>query len=381
MGTISVKPVTSKQDIKRFLDFPYDLYRGEPNWVAPLRFEQAARINPKKNPGLAEIDLQMFLAEQDGKIVGRIAALVNQNHLERHKDGAGHFGFYDAVPGEAVSRALFEVAEDWLRQRGMRKIVGPYNLSIYEEVGLLVDGFDTPPCVMMPYGREDYQKTVEALGFTKAMDMIAWWTNMHEGYPRPPIIKTMLDYIESAPEITVRQMDKKNFAAEVRLAMEIFNDAWAENWGHVNLSDAQIKHMASELKPVINPDFFWVCEYNGKAAAFVLMIPNVNEAIADLDGKLLPFGWAKLLWRLKVKGVKSTRIPLMGVRKEYQRSKGGLAMAAFLSEKVFEMGRNHGYEGVEMSWILEDNKSMIRIIKQAQGVPYKTYRMYEKPLS
>ncbi len=381
MGTVSVRPISSKKDIRLFLEFPYELYRDEPNWVPPLRFEQAARIDRRKNPGLHGIEFQLFLAEQDGEVVGRIAAIINQNHLAKHQDGAGHFGFFDARPGQEIASALFGEAEAWLKARNMDKIVGPYSLSIYEEVGLLIDGFDTPPVVMMPHGRVDYQQTIENLGFTKAIDMTAWWANMHEGYPRPPVVDRMLAHIDKTPEIRVRPMRKGKFLEEVRLAMEIFNDAWNENWGHVNLSDAQIKHMAGELKPLINRDFFWVCEYEGKPAAFILMIPNVNEAIHDLDGKLLPFGWAKLLWRLKVKGLKTTRIPLMGVRKEYQRTRNGLAMAAFLSEKAFEMGRAHGYECVEMGWILETNKSMIRIIEQAQGVAYKTYRMYEKPLA
>ena len=165
------------------------------------------------------------------------------------------------------------------------------------------------------------------------------------------------------------------------IIMGILNDAWSDNWGFVPFSDIQIKHMAGELKPVIIPDFFWVCEYKGEPAAFILMIPNVNEAIAGLDGKLLPFGWAKLLYRLKIKGLKTARIPLMGVKREFQRKRAGLAMAAFLSEKVFEKGRERGFTHVEMGWILENNKSMIRIIEQAKGVPYKTYRMYEKAIS
>jgi GNAT superfamily N-acetyltransferase len=377
---ISIIAVETASQLKEFIQFPYDLYRGEENWVAPLRFERATQIDPKKNPGFEGVEYQLFLAEQNGETVGRIAAINNSHHLKFHNDNAGHFGFFDTQTDPAIGQALMATVEAWLKERGLRRIVGPYQASIYEEVGLLVDGFDTPPVLMMPYGRPDYQKTIEDMGFTKAVDMYAFWANIHEGYPRPKIVTTMTNYIESDPDITVRPMNKSKFLQEVQMAMEIFNDAWSDNWGHVPLSDDQIKHMAAELKPVINKDFFWVCEYKGEPAAFILMVPNVNEAIADLDGKLLPFGWAKLLYRLKVKGVKTARIPLMGVRREFQRKRTGLAMAAFLSEKAFEKGREHGFTHVEMGWILETNKSMIRIIEQAKGVAYKTYRMYEKPI-
>ncbi|MCF6221524.1 MAG: hypothetical protein L3J65_10470 [Robiginitomaculum sp.] len=378
---ITIVSVTDKPQLKQFLDLPYDLYRGEANWIAPLRFERAVQIDPDKNPALIGVETQLFLAMQAGEVVGRIAAIKNPHHVEHHKDGAGHFGYFDCQPDPKIGQALMDAAAGWLSERGLTKIVGPYQYTIYEEVGLLVDGFYTPPVIMMPYGRADYPKMLEDMGFTKAVDMIAYWADIHAGYPRPKIVDTMLANIENDPDITVRPMRKGKFLEEVQMAMEIFNDAWADNWGHVSLSDAQIKHMANELKPVISQDFFWVCEYKGEPAAFILMVPNVNEAIKDLDGKLLPFGWAKLLYRLKVKGVKSARIPLMGVRREFQRKRTGLSMAAFLSEKVFEMGRKHGYTHVEMGWILESNKSMIRIIEQALGVPYKTYRMYEKKIS
>ncbi len=378
---ISIVPVMDKAGRKQFLNFPYELYRGEPHWRAPLRFERAVQINPKKNPALDGLETQLFLAVSGGEIVGRIAAIINPHHLEIHKDATGHFGFLDSRDDPKIIKALIAAARRWLKERGMGRIVGPLSFSINEEVGLLINGFDTPPVLMMPYGRPDYQSSIEALGFTKAVDMHAYWTDMHAGYPRPKIVTTMVNYVEKDPNITVRPMDKSNFLQEVQMAMGIFNDAWSDNWGFVPFSDVQIKHMANELKPLLFPDFFWVCEYKGEPAAFILMIPNLNEALAGLDGKLLPFGWAKLLYRLKIKGLKTARIPLMGVRREFQRKRSGLAMAAYLSEKVFEKARNRGFTHVEMGWILEDNKSMIRIIEQAQGTAYKTYRMYEKPIS
>ena len=378
---ISIVPVKDKAGLKQFLNLPYDLYRDEPHWRAPLRFERAHQIDPNKNPALDGLETQLFLAWRGEEVVGRIAAIKNPHHLKIYNDATGHFGFLDTQADPVIAQTLMAAAENWLKQRGMSRIVGPLSFSINEEAGLLINGFDTPPVLMMPYGRPDYQTTIEGMGFTKAVDMHAYWTNMHEGYPRPKIVTTMTGYIDKDPDITVRPMNKSKFMEEIQMAMGIFNDAWSDNWGFVPFSDVQVKHMANELKPLIIPDFFWVCEYKGEPAAFILMVPNINEAIEGLDGKLAPFGWAKLLYRLKIKGLKTARIPLMGVKREFQRKRTGLAMAAFLSEKVFEKGRERGFTHVEMGWILENNKSMIRIIEQAKGVPYKTYRMYEKSIS
>ncbi len=379
-GKTEIIAINKKHDLAEFLELPYRLYRGQANWIAPLKFERKALINRNKNPGLANIDFQFFLAKRDGETIGRIAAIWNKNHQKLYNDNQGHFGFLDCVEEENILRDLFAAAENWLKIQGAKTIAGPLSFSIYEEAGLLVDGFDTPPFIMMPYGRPFYAQGLKNLGFEKATDLFAYFADMHAGYPRPKIVQTMLSHIKNDKNITVRPMLMGKFLQEVQMAMEIFNDAWSDNWGHLPLSGAQIKHMANELKPIIRPDFFWVCEYRNEPAAFILMVPNINEAIFDLHGKLLPFGWAKLLYRLKIKGIKTARIPLMGVKREFQRKKSGLAMAAFLSEKAFEMGRNAGFTHVEMSWILENNKSMIRIIEQAQGKAYKTYRIYEKSI-
>lgn len=379
-NSISVVPVTDKKSLKQFLDFPHDLYRGEEHWRAPLRFERGEQINPKKNPGLDGLEIQHFLAFKKAKVVGRISAVINAVHLKQYEDNTGHFGFFDAENDAGIAKALLATAEDWLKQRGMTRMLGPFNLGINEEIGILVDGFDKPNVMLMPYGRKDYPKTLEALGFRKAKDVIAFWANMHEGYPRSKIVDLMLKLFDKTKEASLRPMKSGKLLSEVEVAIDIFNDAWSDNWGFIPFSKAQVKHMATELKPIMMKDFFWFCEYKGKPAAFILMLPNLNEAAHGLDGKLLPFGWAKLLYRIKVKGLKTARIPLMGVSKEFRGTRIGTAMAAVLSEKAFEMGRKHGYTHVEMSWILEDNKSMIRIIEQAKGVPYKTYRMYEKPI-
>ena len=375
---ISILPVNSPKLTKQFIDFPYDLYRNDPHWRAPLRMERADQIDPAKNPGMRGLDVQFFLAERNGEIVGRIAAIKNANHLAVYKDQTGHFGYLDAEPDPKIIKALLGAAEAWLKEKGLQRIVGPLNFSTNEELGLPIEGFNTPPMLMMPYGRPETPKMIEDLGFEKEIDLQAYITDIPKSYPHPEIVQKMVDILDADPSVTVRCMDKKNFMHEVETAMSVFNDAWSDNWGFVPFTDEQITHIANDLKPVIIEDFFWVVEVDGKPAAFALMVPNVNEAAHGLDGRLFPFGWLKLLYRLKVKGVKSGRILLMGVRKEYHKTKLGLAMAAGLSANIFDQALKRGYKDVEMSWILESNKSMIRIIKLGAGELYKTYRIYQK---
>lgn len=377
---ISIHPVNTPELQKQFLDFPYELYRNDENWRAPLRMERADQINPDKNPGMKGLEVQFFLAKKDSKTVGRIAAIKNNNHLELYKDQTGHFGYLDTETDPAIVQALLAAAEDWLAARGLKRIVGPLNFSTNEELGQPVSGFDTPPMLMMPYGRPETQEYVEACGYEKEIDLEAYITHIPDSYPHPDIVQKMVNIVEADPSVTIRHMDKKNFMHEVQTAMTVFNDAWSDNWGFVPFTDEQITHIANDLKPVIVEEFFWVVEVEGKPAAFALMVPNVNEAAHGLDGKIFPFGWLKLLYRLKIKQVKSGRILLMGVRQEYHKTKLGLAMAAALSANIFKQALDRGYHNVEMSWILESNKSMIRIIKLGQGKLYKTYRIFRKNL-
>jgi GNAT superfamily N-acetyltransferase len=380
-ANINIIPVDNQARTKQFLDLPYTLYRDDPNWRAPLRMERAAQIDPNKNPSLKGIEFQFFLAEKNGKIVGRVAAIVNSIHLEHYADNTGHFGFLDAEEDPAIMTALMPAVENWLKERGMTRIVGPFNMSINEEIGLQISGFDTPPMLMMPFGRPDYQTSIESLGYEKDIDVEAYVTNVEDAFPHPKIVNTMCKVVDDDPRVTVRHMNMANFSEEVDTAMEIFNDAWSDNWGFIPFSDKLIKHIAKELKPIIVKDLFWVCEVDGKPAGFALMVPNINEAAHGLNGRLLPFGWIKLLFRLKVKGLKTGRIMLMGVRKEYQKTKLGMAMTATLSSRIFSHGLKRGIKRIEMSWILETNKSMIRVIKLGQGQVYKTYRMYKKDLN
>lgn len=377
---LNITQAVSKADRKAFIDYPYDLYRGEPTWRAPLRMERRLHMAFDKNPALEDIDAALFLARKDGAIVGRIAAFLNQTHLRTYEDQSGHFGFFDCEENPKTGQALLSAAQDWLAAKNMSRMVGPAQWSVNDEVGLLIDGYETPPVMMMPYGRKDYPDMFEKFDLEKAVDMLAYQADLHAGYPRPRATQMMVNIADKDPNIVIRPMRSGEFLDEVRLVMDIFNDAWSDNWGFIPFSDSQITHMAKEIRPLIFKEGFWVGEYKGEPIAFIWMIPDLNSAIYDLDGKLFPFGWAKLIKRLKISGVKQARIPLMGLRKSWHNNRKGLAIVAKLSETVFAAARGKGFTHCELSWILEDNSSMIRICEQASAKRYKTYRMYEKSI-
>lgn len=379
-SAVDIDVVTNAQQTKAFHALPYTLYADDPAWRAPLRFERLDQFSPKKNPAAPKLR-QLFVARQDGRVVGRIAAFINPAHQKHHNDKAGHFGYFDCVPDPAVGHGLLSAAQAWLSEQGADRMIGPAQWSVNEECGLLIDGFDTPPVVMMPHGRADYQAVYEDFGLTKAIDMYAFQADLHAGYPRPRQTQMMVKIADKNPDITIRAMNTQDFLGDVNIVMDIFNDAWSENWGFVPFSDDQITHMAKEIKPIMFKEGLWVGEINGEPVGYIWMIPDLNSATVGLNGKLLPFGWAKLLYRLKIKGVGQARIPLMGLRKEWHNTRKGLAIVAKLCETVFEEGRKKGFTHCELSWILEDNAGMIRICEQASATAYKTYRMYEKAIA
>lgn len=378
---LRIVQAASPADMTAFMELPYRLYRGEATWRPPLRMLQKEQFDPKKNMGLARLDVVYWLAKAGDKVVGRIASFVNHVHLEVHEDGSGHFGFLDTDAAYPDAQPmLLKQAEDWLRAKGMTAIGGPYNFSVNEECGMLIDGFDTPQMMMMPHGAPRYPAGMEDAGYVKAMDTYAFLGNTNEGFPRPPIVGKMQAYVEKSSSLNIRPMRKDAFEEEITLAMDIFNDAWSNNWNYVPYSDAQVQHMASEMKLLIDPAGFWFGEVDGVAKGFVLMLPNLNEAVRDLDGRLFPFGWAKLLWRLKVSGVKSARIPLMGIRQDIQKKRSGSALMLSLFETCYDAMRARGIGDVEMSWILEPNVDVQNMIRLSTADIYKTYRLYTKPL-
>ena len=340
-GDITIQPVEGKDGRKAFINAARPAYAGDPNWVAPLEFEIDARLNPKSNPGIKDAPLQLWVAYRNGAPVGRIAAIVNPAHITRYNDDTGHFGFLDGIDDPAVFAALLKTAEDWLRERGMKRIAGPFNLSVNEEVGMLVDGFDTPPYVMMPHGRTWYPAHTEATGYAKLHDMHA----LHYVNERQFIPERRQQFVDRAigkKKVHIRNIDFKNFRADINTIIDIYNDAWSENWGYIPFTAEQAAHMASELRPIITKHNVVLCYLDGEAVAFGLVLPNINEAIRDFDGKLLPFNWAKLLWRLKIKGLTEARMPLMGVRKKLHGKPIGAAFAYKIIDLVNTANMDRG---------------------------------------
>ncbi len=377
--SIEIRAARTAAEHKTFIRLANRLYRDDPNYVAPLEFELRARLDATKNPSLKGSPHELWVAYRDGAPVGRIAAIVNQAHLDRYKDATGHFGFIEGEDDPAIFDALLKTASDWLHEHGVHKIAGPYNFSVNEECGLLVNGFDAPPYVMMPHGRPFYAGHLERLGFAKAMDMYAL-----EYYPvRQFIPEKRMRFIEKAlnkPNISIRTLNTKDVLGDIRMIVDIFDDAWSDNWGFIPFSEDHIRHMAAELKPIIQKHNVVLCYLDDEPVAFGLVLPNINRAIRDFDGKLLPFNWAKLLWRLKVRGIDQSRMPLMGVRKKLHKRPVGAAFAYKIIDMVNAANMDHGVTHSELSWILENNESMLTMLTDMGAKIYKTYRIYEKAL-
>jgi len=357
--------------LDRFIRVPSDLYGGDANWVPPLMAERRHALS--KTPFMARAKTQRWLATMGGRVVGRVSVQLDP----LAPPGMGHFGLLAAPDRTDVITALMGTAEAWLRQHGATTIRGPFDQSINEESGLLVAGFETPPMMMMPHNPPYLGARLEELGYAKARDLLAY---LHRaGEPLPEAAAKVLER-PLPPGLAIRPLRLGRYGEEIRSLAAIFNDAWRDNWGFVPFTEDDVAAMAREMRPLIQEKLVWFADYQGEPVAFLVCLPNVNEAIADLGGRLLPLGWAKLLWRLKVKGVRTARVPLMGVRKSLSRSMVG-AMVPFLMigelrREVIALGIRH----VELSWVLEDNRPMRVVAEALCGPAYKTYRVYERAL-
>ncbi len=373
---IEIVPVVDRSGLDRFIRLPERLHAGDPAYIAPLRMERRQALTPATNPYFAHAEAAFFLATRQGRDVGRISAQIDREALAL-EPGIGHFGFIAAEDDPAVFAALLSAAENWLAERGMRTARGPLNLSTNEETGLLVDGFATPPMLLMGHDLPYVGRRIEEQGYGKAKDVIAYLYDITQDLPSSA--RRMLDR-PLKRGMTLRQIDWSRYEAEIATITEVFNDAWSGNWGFVPLTEAETAQMAKSLRPLLDRRLVWFVEVDGEAAGFVVALPNLNEAIRDLGGRLFPFGWAKLLWRLKLSGLATARVPLMGVRRRYADNLIGALIPFLLIDAVRREGLKLGFRKVELSWILEDNLPMRRIIEGLGSIPYKTYRIYEKPL-
>lgn len=371
---ITIAPVSSATDRRSFIDLPWTLYADDPAWSPPLRLERRQHLFGK-NPFFAHACWQAWLAWDGNRPVGRISAQIDTLFLEHHQWPCGCFGMLEARDPQ-VLQALLATAEEWLRERGMEAIRGPFNLSINEECGLLVEGFDTPPYLMMGHALPWYGKAIEACGYDKAKDLLAY--RIHSSFPTPPVMTRLLDKVRH--RATLRPLNRKRLTEDLEILRDIFNDAWSENWGFVPFTAAEFLEIGRNLTLLVEDDFVQIAEVDGEPAAFMVALPNVNEIIKDLDGRLFPLGWLKLLWRLKVEYPHTARIPLMGVRRRYHNSFLGPGLAFLVIEAVRRAVVRRDIGEVEMSWILEDNHAMRNIIETIGGAAYKRYRIYEKRL-
>lgn len=358
----------------RFIGLPAQLYRSDPHFVPPLLLERNEALSRRKNPYFEHAEAQFFLARRDGRDAGRISAQVDRLAPDA---GAGHFGLVAAEDDAEVFGALFDTAETWLRERGLERAVGPFSLSINEESGLLIDGFAAPPMMFMAHDPPYAQRRIEARGYVKAKDTIAYLYSVEHDLPRAA--RLLMD-THKPDALTVRTLDMRRYFEEFEMITAIFNDAWSSNWGFVPFTEAEVRHMAKSLRPLIDPAGVAIAELHGEPVGFGILLPNLNEAIADFGGRLLPFNWITLLLRLR-RGTRTGRVPLMGIR----RNRGGALLRGLIAfliiDRLRERALARGLESIELSWILEDNLPMRRIIEALGASPYKTYRIYEKRLA
>jgi len=374
-GSLTLSPVSDKQTLNDFVNVPWTVFASDPQWVPPLKLERKDAL-AARHPVFKHLEWQGFVAYRDGRPVGRISSQVDRLHLERYQDATGFFGFLDALDDAEVFDALFKHAEDWLRGRGMQRARGPFSLNINQEVGLLVEGFETPPYFMMGHARPYYGVHVERQGYAKAVDLFAYLISSH--FQPPPVMASLFARLRR--RVHIRALDPKRKDADLDVVCDIFNDAWAENWGFVPFTHDEFRTIGHEMLMLIPPNFIQIAEMDGEAVAFIVLLPNINEAIADLNGELFPFGWAKLIKRLKFGYPGTARIPLMGVRRKFHHTRFGPGLALSVVEALREPGKAKGIKEVEMSWILESNEAMKNIIDILGGRQSKRYRVYEKTL-
>lgn len=373
---LQIQQVETDRHLDAFIRVPQAVYGDDPHFVPPLILERRQALKAAHTPYLRRARTAKWIAYRDGRAVGRIGAQIDPTALES-QPGIGHFGLLAAENDPELFAALLDTAESWLRTHGMTTILGPLDHSLNEESGLLVDGFTTPPMLLMPHNPPYAADRLEELGYGKAKDLLAYAMDSQDDLSGP--MQSLLARTPPAG-ITIRPLRWRDYDDEVRTLVSIFNDAWQDNWGFIPFTGEEIDILALQLRPLIEERLVWFAELNGEAVAFLVCLPNVNEAIADLGGRLLPFGWAKLLWRVKVKGLKSARVPLMGVRKRMAgKLLGGLLPFLLIGALRTEV-RARGIRLVELSWVLEDNRAMRAVAEALCGPAYKTYRLYERPL-
>jgi hypothetical protein len=378
-----ITSVSGKADMQAFIDLPWRLYANDPNWVPPLKAEVKELLTPGKNPFFGHAEAQYFLARRGGKVVGRVSAHIDHLALEQPVGqgmgpGTGNFGMFEAEDAQ-TGAALIAAAETCLRAKGMTRVLGPISLSIWEEPGLLIEGHDHPPTVMMGHNSPAYQAMIEGAGYVPAKQLKTYELDITRDFP--PLIQRIIQSGEKNGRIRVRQVDRKNFDREAAIILGILNDAWGQNWGFVPITDDEVAHSGKKLKPIVFEDLIMVAELDGEPVAFMMTLPDLNEALGPLNGSLFPFGWIKLLRWLKKPRVRTMRVPLMGVVQRLQSSRMASQLAFMMIEYIRRNAiTRYGATRGEIGWVLDDNQGMNAIAEAIGSEVNKIYQIYEKPL-
>lgn len=380
---VQIQPVAGKRDLNAFMDFAWDVYRGDPHWVPPLRMDVKGILEKAKNPFFEHAEAQYFLARRDGRITGRISAHVDRLAQgmpveQGFGPGSGNWGFFDALDGDSAA-ALIAAAEEWLRARGVKRAIGPMSLSIWEEPGLLVEGFGHAPTYMMGHHRPEYRVWIEAAGYAPVKRLNTYELDITQNFP--PLIQRIIESGRKSPRINVRRVDKSKFDDEAAIILAILNDAWGRNWGFVPITDREVAHFGKQLKPIVYEDLIRIAELDGEPVAFMMTLPDLNEAIRPFNGRLFPFNVLKLMRWLKKPRVRTMRVPLMGVLQRLQSSRMASQLAFMLIEDIRQAAvANFGSTRGEIGWILEDNQGMNAIAEAIESRVNKSYLIYERTI-
>jgi len=382
-NTLVVEPVSSKRERDEFIDLAYRLNKDDPHWVPPLRADVAELLNEKKNPFFSHAEAQLFLARRDGKVTGRISAHIDKlSHTlppeQGMGPGTGNWGMFEAEDEETAA-ALIATAEDWLRAKGMTKVLAPISLSIWDEPGLLVHGHDHDPVIMMGHHNPRYQAWIEVLGYETAKRLLTY--DLHVNKPFPPLVNRIVASGEKNPRIRIREADVSRVKEEAEIVFGILNDAWSQNWGFVPITQQEIDYISKKMKPLVKPDLLRIAELDGEPVAFMLTFPDFNSQIKPYGGKLFPFNWIKLLAWLRRPVGPRMRVPLMGVVKKLQSSRMASQLAFMMIEYIRRSGVDvYQAETAEVGWVLEDNQGMVAIADAIDSKMNREYRIYGKPL-
>jgi hypothetical protein len=377
-GEVRIRPVRTRRELKRFVMAPFRLHREHPQWVPPLIFERMAFLNRSKNPWFEHGEAEYFIAERDGEPLGRITAHIDRRWDEFQGGNDAMFGFFETADDPAVAGSLLDIACGWARERGRTRILGPMDFTTNDEVGVLIDGFERRPMILEPWHPPHYRELIEARGFEKAIDLLMWelqFGDLKEGERFDPAIHAAAAKALREEGVVIRNMRRRDMANEVRRFMEVYNEAWGDNWGFVPITDAEVEFQAKNLKQVIDEDWAYMAEKDGEVVGAALTLPDINQVMAKMNGRLLPFGWARFL--LGKRRVDQLRVFALGVKTDYRHS--GVAAGLYL--KHLETAARPGtIEGGDMGWILETNKPMNRAMEGMGGKVVKRYRIFEKPL-